>query len=136
MQAPFRQLTPQNQNTVEVVFRPPREANILFAMLRCKSGASLCSLDILIHALETTGVSLGELLEQHAGTAKAYKISQMKQCFSPFFGRTPDRQAHLIRGFHAPIAVRIADAIAWLNFSTSVACSASTITRAKGSVPE
>ena len=28
--SPLRQLTPQNQNTVEVVFRPPREANIFY----------------------------------------------------------------------------------------------------------
>ena len=26
--SPLRQLTPQNRNTVEVVFRPPREANL------------------------------------------------------------------------------------------------------------
>src|SRR5437660_12700867 len=35
---PFRQLTPQNQNTVEVAFRPPREANIFICDLRMQVG--------------------------------------------------------------------------------------------------
>ena len=41
MQAPFRQLTPQNQNTVEVVFRPPREANIFICWSRVQVGCQL-----------------------------------------------------------------------------------------------
>ena len=34
VQAPFCQLTPQNRNTVEVVFRPPREANLVCCLPR------------------------------------------------------------------------------------------------------
>src|SRR5258707_2380948 len=36
--SPLRQLTPQNQNTVEVVFRPPREANIFICRSRMQVG--------------------------------------------------------------------------------------------------
>lgn len=36
--SPLRQLTPQNQNTVEVVFRPPREANIFICRSRVQVG--------------------------------------------------------------------------------------------------
>ena len=49
-----------------------------------------------------------------------------------------DNQTWIVsRGyFHAPMVCCIADAIDLLNFSTSDACSASTITRANVSVPE
>src|SRR5882724_1374615 len=89
------------------------------------------------------GVRLGELFVAPKGTTKSYKISQMKSHLSPFFGislhslgEDSSKTLALEPRFHAPIVVRIAQAIAWLNFSTSDACSASTITRARGSVRE
>jgi len=50
------------------VFRPPREANILFAVLGCKSGASLTADGKPSHTIETIEVSIRELLTHVGGT--------------------------------------------------------------------
>src|SRR5258708_10675117 len=85
-----------------------------------------------------------ELRVQSAGwkfgsKSQFYKISQMKMPCSTFFGiNRPCRIAtsqNLIES-QAPIERRMADAIDSLKLLTSPALSASTITRAKVSVPE
>ena len=62
------------------------------------------------------------------------KPTKSHRCPAPFLqslGETICR--HLAQ---APMVARIAEAMDWLKRSTSVACSASTMTRASGSVPE
>ena len=85
---PFRQLTPQNQNTVEVAFRRPREANIFICDLRMQVGCQ---------ATGQQGFPLMRLKQWELGSGnsswlqgeqqKPYKISQMNSPLSPFFGR-------------------------------------------------
>ena len=59
--SPLLSTDPQNQNTVEVVFRPPREANILFDLLSSKSGASPNPNGTKPDTTESIGLMLREL---------------------------------------------------------------------------
>jgi hypothetical protein len=69
--SPLRQLTPQNQNTVEVVFRPPREANIFICRSRVQVGCQRrFKSTFRIHTIETMGVSqAGTIWGGSSGTA-------------------------------------------------------------------
>jgi len=142
VQAPFCQLTPQNQNTVEVVFRPPREANIFICRSRVQVG---CQRRLRRHfefiPLKRWELGGREPLGTDGGSPESYKISQMRSAAPPFFGRRrkpkhvpASRRQNIVS--QLPMAARMAEAMASLNRCTSASCSASTITRASGSVPE
>ncbi len=138
--SPLRQLTPQNQNKVEVSFWPPREANIFKLPNKDASGVPAVRLSAhWIYAIETTGVTrLKRWMEVRKQEPVLQNLTD-EDASSTFFGiNWPYRIAtneHLFKS-QAPIERRMADAIDSLKLLTSPALSASTITRAKVSVPE
>ena len=98
--SPLRQLTPQNQNTVEVVFRPPREANIFICRSRVQVGCQppgYAQFEFI--RLKRWELAKGNHLGTRGKQAKSYKISQMASSSSPFFGRRGRRKESRHVGF-------------------------------------
>jgi len=95
------------------------------------------SAGLSIHTAETMGVRLEELCVGPGGTAKTLQnLTDELASLSILWEEASCKTLPSEPRFHAPIVVRMAEAIDWLNFSTSDACSASTMIRARGSVPE
>src|ERR1700747_1754394 len=88
VQAPFCQLTPQNQNTVEVVFRPPREANIFICKSRVQVGCQRQFLSSLAFIrLKQWELARWKPFGTGSRTPESYKIPQMRLAPPPFFWR-------------------------------------------------
>ena len=94
MQAPFFDLTPETGTSVEVEFRPPREANLL---LRCQRREQAACQEAKECAGGRKALITEELIESarvrgRLGRIAIYKISQMARGIPMYFGSIREKE--------------------------------------------